>query len=66
MNNIHGSGIWSAIARNIVETAAKGATKQVINNAGNTIVDGTSISTGKRIEQLLDDKYNEIKEKEKT
>ena len=66
MDHVHGSGIWSTIARKIVGTASKGVagitTKQVANKAGNAILYGTSSAVRKRIEKTV---YYIIKEKEK-
>ena len=67
MDDVHGSGIWSTIARKIVGAASKGVagitTKQVANKAGNAILDGTSSAVRKRTEKLVDDIINKKKKK---
>ena len=67
MDNVHGSGIWSAIARKMVGAASKGVagitTKQVANKAGNAILDGTSSAVRKRTEKMVDNIINKKKKK---
>ena len=67
MDHVHGSGIWSAIARKIIGATSKGVagitTKQVVNKAGNAILDGASSAVRKRTETMLDEALNKKKKK---
>ena len=69
MGHVHGSGIWSTIARKIAGAASKGVagitTKQVANKAGNAILDGTSSAVRKRTETMVDNIINKKKKKKK-
>ena len=67
MDHVHVSGIWSNIARKIIGATSKGVagitTKQVVNKAGNAILDGASSSVRKRTEKMLDEAFNKKKRK---
>ena len=70
MDHVHGSGIWSTIARKMVGAASKGVagitTKQVANKAVNAILDGTSSAVRKRTEKMVDNIINKKKGKRNT
>ena len=69
MDDVHGSGIWSAIARKMIGAASKGVagitTKQIANKAGNAILDGMSSAARKRSETMVDNIINKKKKKKK-
>ena len=47
-NHVHGSGIWSNIARKIMGTATKGV---IVNKVGHTVLDGATSAVRKRTEE---------------
>ena len=70
MDHVHGSGIWSAIARKMVGAASRGiagiTTKEVANKAENAILDGTNSAIRKRSEKIVDNIINKKKGKRNT
>ena len=70
MDHVHGSCIWSTIARTMVGTASRGVagvtTKQVANKAGNAILHGTRSDVRKRTEKMVDDIVNKKNRRKET
>ena len=65
MDHVHGSGIWSTIARKIMETATKGVAgvtgQPVANKAGHAVLDSASSALRKRTETLIDESLKKKK-----